>query len=97
MIGIHEDVVVRPLLVETKDGHAYFCLIDKSMFNNGIPCYYNINQFLRFNTYHRAAAAKDKRALRQLFSRFVICGGSLHRRTIDGALLLFLDRDSVDR
>ena len=41
--------------------------------------------------------AKDKRALRQLATRFVIHGETLYRRTIDGVLLLCLDRDSTDR
>ena len=40
--------------------------------------------------------AKDKRALRQLATRFVIHGETLYRRTADGVLLLCLDRDSAD-
>ncbi|KAL6342230.1 hypothetical protein AAG906_006848 [Vitis piasezkii] len=42
-------------------------------------------------------AAKDRRALRQLATRFVICGETLYRRSIDGMLLLCLDRTSADR
>ena len=41
--------------------------------------------------------AKDKRALRQLATRFVIHGKMLYRRTTDGLLLLCLDRDSANR
>ena len=41
--------------------------------------------------------AKDKRASRQLANRFVICGDALYRRSIDGLLLLCLDRASADR
>ena len=41
--------------------------------------------------------AKDKRALRQLATYFVICGETLYRRTVDGVLLLCLDRDSANR
>ncbi|RVW97606.1 Retrovirus-related Pol polyprotein from transposon opus [Vitis vinifera] len=44
-----------------------------------------------------AATAKDKRALRQLAARFVICGETLYRRSADGMLLLCLDRASADR
>ncbi|RVW77667.1 hypothetical protein CK203_053394 [Vitis vinifera] len=44
-----------------------------------------------------SAIVKDKRALRQLATRFVICGESLYRRSPDGLLLLYLDRASVDR
>ncbi|RVW77328.1 Pol polyprotein [Vitis vinifera] len=42
--------------------------------------------------YPEAATAKDKRALRQLATRFVICGETLYRRSPDGMLLLCLDR-----
>ncbi|RVW13091.1 Pol polyprotein [Vitis vinifera] len=44
-----------------------------------------------------AATAKDKRALRQLATRFVICGETLYRRSPDVMLLLCLDRASADR
>ena len=40
---------------------------------------------------------KDKRALRQLATRFVIHGETLYRRVADGVLLLCLERDSADR
>ena len=35
--------------------------------------------------------AKDKRALRQLATRFMIHRETIYRRTIDGVLLLCLD------
>ena len=41
--------------------------------------------------------AKDKRALRQLTTRFVICGETLYRRSTDGMSLLCLDCTSADR
>ena len=41
--------------------------------------------------------AKDKRALRQLATRFVICGDALCRWSLDGLLLLCLDHASADR
>ena len=41
--------------------------------------------------------AKDKKALRHLASRFVVCGDALYRRSPDGMLLLCLDRASTDR
>ena len=50
-----------------------------------------------YGTYLEAVTAKDKRALRQLATHFVIHGETLYRRTIDGVLLLCLDRDSADR
>ncbi|WKA12872.1 hypothetical protein VitviT2T_030220 [Vitis vinifera] len=43
------------------------------------------------------ATAKDRRALRHLATRFVICGDTLYRRSADGMLLLCLDRASADR
>ena len=42
-------------------------------------------------------AAKDKRALRQLATHFVICGETLYRGSANGVLLSCLDRDLVDR
>ncbi|KAL6323594.1 hypothetical protein AAG906_039185 [Vitis piasezkii] len=44
---------------------------------------------LRFGTYPKDATAKDRRALTQLATRFVICGETLYRRSTDGMLLLF--------
>ncbi|RVW24470.1 Retrovirus-related Pol polyprotein from transposon 17.6 [Vitis vinifera] len=48
-------------------------------------------------TYPEVATAKDRRALRHLATRFVICGDTLYRRSADGMLLLCLDRASADR
>ena len=53
--------------------------------------------FFRSGTYPKAATAKDRRALRQLTTRFVICGETLYRRSSDGMLLLCLYQASVDR
>ena len=97
MIDIPEGVVVRPLLIETRSVPAYCCLIDESGFDDGLPWYQDIYQFLRYGTYPEAVTTKDKRALRQLATRFEIHGETLYRRTTNGVLLLCLDRDSVDR
>ena len=40
---------------------------------------------------------KDRRALRQLATRFVICGNALNKRSSDGMLLLCIDRATTDR
>ena len=40
---------------------------------------------------------KDKRALRHLAARFVICGETLYRRLTDGMVLLCLNCASTDR
>ncbi|RVW57914.1 hypothetical protein CK203_113857 [Vitis vinifera] len=66
--GLSTDVVIRPLLIESRSG-----------------------------TYLEATIAKDRRTLRQLTTRFVICGVTLYRRSTDGMLLLCLDQDSADR
>ncbi|RVW63474.1 Retrovirus-related Pol polyprotein from transposon opus [Vitis vinifera] len=65
--------------------------------DDGLPWYHDIYHFLRLGVYPEAATAKDKRALRQLATRFVICGETLYRRSPDGMLLLCLDRASADR
>ncbi|RVW84881.1 hypothetical protein CK203_039492 [Vitis vinifera] len=51
----------------------------------------------RLGVYPEAATAKDRRALRQLAARFVICGETLYRRSANGMLLLCLDRASTDQ
>ena len=53
--------------------------------------------YLGTMTYPEVATTKNKRALRQLATRFVICGETLYRRSVNGMLLLCLDRNSVDR
>ena len=97
MIDIPESVAVRPLLVETRSVPAYCCLIDESGFDDGLLWYRDIYQFLRYDTYLEAVTTKDKRALRQLATRFVIHGETLYRRIANGVLLLCLDRDSANR
>ena len=91
MIDIPEGVVVRPLLVETRSVPTYCCLIDESGHDDGLPWYHDIYQFLIYGTYSKVVTAKDKRALRQLATRFVIHGETLYRRTVNGLLLLCLD------
>ena len=64
MIDIPKGVAVRPLLVETRGISAYCCLIDDLGFDDGLPWYHDIYQFLRFGTYLEVTITKDKRALR---------------------------------
>ncbi|RVW70103.1 Gag-Pol polyprotein [Vitis vinifera] len=96
-VDIPTNVVVRPLLIETRSTPAYYHLIDEIEVQDDLPWFHDIRQFLRFGTYPEAATAKDRRALRQLATRFVICGETLYRRSVDGILLLCLDRASADR
>ena len=97
MIDISTNVVTRPLIIESRTVPAYCCLIDEAEIQDGLPWYHDIYQFPIFGTYSEAATAKDRRALRQLAIRFVICGETLYRRSSDGMLLLCLDRTSTDR
>ncbi|KAJ9704055.1 hypothetical protein PVL29_005372 [Vitis rotundifolia] len=97
MIDIPADTVVRPLLIELRSVPAYCCLIDDPEIDDDLPWYHDIYHFLRLGIYPEAATAKDRRALRQLAARFVICGETLYRRSADGMLLLCLDRASADR
>ena len=84
------------LLIESRSVPTYCCLIDETKLDDGLPWYHDIYHFLRLDAYPEAAMAKDKRALRQLAARFVICGETLYRRSIDRMLLLCLDRASTD-
>ena len=97
MIDIPEGVVVHPLLVETRSVLAYCCLIDESGFDDDFSWYHDIYQFLKYDTYPEVVTAKDRRALRQLATHFVIHGETLYRRATNGVLLLCLDRDLADR
>ena len=78
MIDIPTDTVVRPLLIESRSVPTYSCLIDEAKFDDGLPWYHDIYQFLRLGAYPEAAMAKDKRTLRQLVAQFVICGETLY-------------------
>ena len=97
MIDIPADATVRPLLIESRYAPTYCCLIDDVEPDDGLPWYHDIYHFLRLGVYLEAATVKDRRALRQLGARFVICGETLYRRSPDGMLLLCLDRASADR
>ena len=97
VIEIHAGVTVRPLLIKTRSTPAYCCLIREIEDQDELPWYHDIHQFLPCGTYPKLASAKDKRALRHLASRFVVCGDALYRRSPDGMLLLCLDRASTNR
>ena len=84
-------------MIETKSVPAYYCLIGDIENQDELPWYHDIYQFLSCGTYPETATSKDKRALRQLATRFVICGDALYRRSPDGLLLLCLDCTSANR
>ena len=88
---------MRPLLIETRSAPAYCCLIGDIENQDEIPWYHDIYRFLSCGAYPETATAKDRRAFRQLATRFVICRDSLYKRSPDGLLLLCLDRASTDR
>ncbi|RVW37117.1 hypothetical protein CK203_084584 [Vitis vinifera] len=90
MIDIPTGTIVCPLLIEPRSIPTYCCLIDEAEFDDDLPWYHDIYQFLRLGAYPEVVTAKDKRALRQLAARFVICGETLYRQSVDGMLLLCL-------
>ena len=96
MIDIPAEATVHPLLIESRSIPAYCCLIDEAEFDNGLPWYHDIYQFPRLGAYLEATTAKDKRTLRQLTTRFVICGETVYRRAVDGMFLWCLDHTSTD-
>nr|CAN65175.1 hypothetical protein VITISV_029768 [Vitis vinifera] len=96
-VDIPIDVVIHPLLIESRSAPAYCCLIGEIEDQDDLPWYHDIYQFLRSGTYPEVATAKDQRALRHLATRFVIYGDTLYRRPADGMLLLCLDRVSTNR
>ncbi|RVW22404.1 hypothetical protein CK203_096071 [Vitis vinifera] len=74
MIDIPTNIVVHLLLIESRSVLAYCCLIDEAEFDDGLPWYHDIYRFLRLSAYPETITTKDKRALRQLATRFMICG-----------------------
>ena len=97
VVEIPAGVIVRPLLIETRSAPAYCCLIADIENQDELPWYHDIYQFLSCGDYPETATSKDMRALRQLATRFVICGDALYRRSPDGLLLLCLDRASANQ
>ena len=97
IIEIPAGVTVRPLLIKTKYAPTYCCLIGDIEDRDELPWYHDIYQFLSCDAYPESSWAKDKRALRHLAFRFVVCRDALYRRSPDGMLLLCLDRASADR
>nr|CAN65457.1 hypothetical protein VITISV_031126 [Vitis vinifera] len=97
MIDISANTIVRPLLIESRLVPTYCCLIDEAELDDGLPWYHDIYKFFRLGIYPEVAIAKDKRALRQLATRFMIYGETLYKRSANGMLLLCLHRASADR
>ena len=98
MVEIPAGVIVQPLLIETKSVPFYCCLIGDIENRDELPWYHDIYQFLSCGAYPETATTKDRRALRQLATRFVICGDALYRRSLYGLLLLLcLDRASANQ
>ena len=96
VVEIPTGVIVRPLLIETMSAPAYCCLIGDIENQDELPWYRDIYQFLSCGAYPETATTKDRRALRQLATRFVIYGDALYRRSPDGLLSLCRDRASAD-
>ncbi|KAL6327438.1 hypothetical protein AAG906_019751 [Vitis piasezkii] len=78
-VDIPIDVVVRLLLIEMRSAPAYCCLIGETEVQDDLPWYHDIYQFLRSGTYPEVATTKDRRALRNLATRFVIYRASTDR------------------
>ena len=96
MVEIPAGVIVRPLLFETRSTPAYCCLTGDIENQDELPWHHDIYQFLSCGDYPETTTSKDRIALRQLATRFVIYGMP-YRISPDGLLLLCLDRASVDR
>ena len=75
VVEIPAGVTMRPLLIETRSAPAYCCLIRDIEDQDKLPWYHDSYQFLSCGAYLEIATTKDRKALRQLATRFVICGG----------------------
>ena len=63
-VDISTNVVIHPLLIESRFAPTYCCLIGETEVQDDLPWYHEIYQLLRFGTYLEAAIAKDRRTLR---------------------------------
>ena len=97
MIEIPVGMTMRPLLIKTRSAPTYCCLIGNIEDQVELPWYHDIHQFLAYDAYLESATTKDKRALRQLATKCVICGNALYRRSSDGMFLLCIDQDTTYR
>ena len=97
VIEIPAGMTVWPLLIETRYAPAYCCLIGDIEDQDELPWYHDIYQFLSCDAYPKSASTKDKRTLRHLAARVVVCGDALYKISPDGMLLLCLDHASADR
>ena len=97
VVEIPAGVIVQPLLIETRSAPAYCCLIGDIENQDELPWYHDIYQFLSCGAYPETATTKDRRALRQLATRFVIYEDALYKRSPDGLLLLCLDCAFADQ
>ena len=98
MVDIPIDIIISPLLIELRTYPTYCCMIGETeKAQDDLPWYYDIYHFLKFGTYPDVVSTKDQRALRQLATRFVICGELPYRCSTDVVLLLCLDRASIDQ
>ena len=96
VVEIPAGVIVRQLLIETRSALTYFCFIGDIENQDELPWYHDIYQFLSCGAYPETVTTKDRRALRQLATRFVICWDAIYRRSPDDLLLLCLDRAFAD-
>ena len=90
-------MTIEPLLIEIRSTLAYCCLIGEIEDQVELLWYHHIHQFLSYDIYQESASAKDRRVLRHLAARYVVCGDALYIRSPDGLLLLCLDCASADR
>ena len=97
VVEILMGVIMWTLLIETRSAPTYCCLIRDIENRDELPWYHDIYQFLSCGAYLETATSKDRRALRQLATIFVIFGDALYRISPNGLLLLCLDRASADR
>ena len=88
---------MRPLLIKNRSAPTYCCLIGNIEDQVELPWYHDIHQFLAYGAFPKSTTTKDRRALGQLATKFVICGDALYRRSSDGMLLLCIDRTTADR
>ena len=64
MVDIPTNIVIRPLLIESRSTLAYCYLIRETKFKDNLTWYHEIYHFLKFGTYLEATIAKDRKTLK---------------------------------
>ena len=80
---------LQPIHIDIRNNPSHCCSVEGEIYGN--PLYYDINNFIRNQTYPMGASNLEKKTLRRLARDFYLDGEVLYKRSSDGTLLRCLD------